>query len=382
MEKEFFKQIQSYEIIGEFESINGLLENAVVKYRGYPVGRVTKITPKTKHIEVYFFVDSKFDIPFGSTVKIIFDGLVGEKYMEIIPNKHETQMLANGARITGYSSSGLSDFIEVGTDNLKELQQILKTMANVFGTEETSHALKEILYSMKDAANNMERVIKELSKISNSNRISSILKESETFLKSVNAALSEEDFDRLNQILVNFESFSNDLKEITGDGKLKSSIISTLDETRYTFEKSNTVISTISKIKLLTSADFNYKMLDSESYLTYLLNMDFYLNKSYLNIGFGNYFKYDRLINATINSYMGDSFLVKYGVIKSTPGLGYSQIFKSVPFSYSFDFYNLEDPYLDFSLSYLYSNDFKFMTGFNEFNKESKSIFFGFSFLP
>ena len=47
--KSFFKKIQSYEIIGEFESINGLLENAVVKYRGYPVGRVTKIFPNTEN---------------------------------------------------------------------------------------------------------------------------------------------------------------------------------------------------------------------------------------------------------------------------------------------------------------------------------------------
>ena len=103
--KSFFKKIQSYEIIGEFESINGLLENAVVKYRGYPVGRVTGIFPNTKNIEVYFFVDSKFKIPFGSTVKIIFDGLVGEKYMEIIPNKREKNMLVDGSRITGFSSS-------------------------------------------------------------------------------------------------------------------------------------------------------------------------------------------------------------------------------------------------------------------------------------
>ena len=46
--------------------------------------------------------------------------------MEIIPNKREKNMLVDGSRITGFSSSGLSDFIDVGTQNLEELQLILK----------------------------------------------------------------------------------------------------------------------------------------------------------------------------------------------------------------------------------------------------------------
>ena len=51
-----FTRVKSYELIGEFEAINGLLENAIVKYRGYPIGRVTKIAPYQKNIQVHFFV--------------------------------------------------------------------------------------------------------------------------------------------------------------------------------------------------------------------------------------------------------------------------------------------------------------------------------------
>ena len=112
-----FKKISSYELIGEFNSINGLLNNAVVKYRGYPVGRVTLIRPYPTMIEVTFYVNDDFNIPTDSTVKVIFDGLVGEKYLEIIPNPNSSQMCANGDRLVGYATSGLSDFIDVGTQN-------------------------------------------------------------------------------------------------------------------------------------------------------------------------------------------------------------------------------------------------------------------------
>ena len=255
-------------------------------------------------------------------------------------------------------------------------------MSSVFGTKETSSALKDIVSSMKDAAANMELIIKELSRISNSDRIANILKEAEVFLKNINETVSTDDLKRLDTILLNLESFSVDLKDITGDGKLKDSIISTLDETRYTFEKSNTVISTLSKIKLLTSADFSYKMMTDESYLTYLLNFDFHLNKTYLNLGFGNYFKYDRLINMTINSPFNNNLLVNYGVIKSKPGLGVTHLLKYLPVAYSLSVYDFEDPFYDFGFNYLINKDFKLSTGINEFNKDSKSVYLGFGFLP
>ena len=158
------KRVQGYELIGDFESISGLLENAVVKYRGYPIGRVTKILPSPKNIEVYFFVESKYKIPKGSTVKIVFDGLVGEKYMEIIPNPNAKSDYEPYDHIIGYSSLGLSDFIDIGTQNLIELRLILKTMSDVFGNQEISVALKDVVFTMQDAANNMNRIINELTR--------------------------------------------------------------------------------------------------------------------------------------------------------------------------------------------------------------------------
>ena len=138
--------------------------------------------------------------------------------MEIIPNKREKNMLVDGSRITGFSSSGLSDFIDVGTQNLEELQLILNTMSSVFGTKETSTALKDIVSSMKDAAANMEKIIRELSRISNSDRIANILKSPKYFLKNINETVSKDELKRLDEILLNLESFSVDLKDITGDG--------------------------------------------------------------------------------------------------------------------------------------------------------------------
>ena len=50
-------------------------------------------------------------------------------------------------------------------------------MANVFGNEEISYALREVVFSMRDTAKNMEKVIQELNKISGSEQIELIMKD-------------------------------------------------------------------------------------------------------------------------------------------------------------------------------------------------------------
>jgi len=44
-----------YNLIGEFEHVNGLLNGAAVSYRGYKVGTVSKVIPGPKSIKVTYF---------------------------------------------------------------------------------------------------------------------------------------------------------------------------------------------------------------------------------------------------------------------------------------------------------------------------------------
>ena len=68
-----------YELKGEFQNINGLLNGAEVRYRGFKVGRVSKVSPGPKKILVSFYVKDDIEVPQGSELRVIFDGLIGEK---------------------------------------------------------------------------------------------------------------------------------------------------------------------------------------------------------------------------------------------------------------------------------------------------------------
>jgi ABC-type transporter Mla subunit MlaD len=375
-----FTKVQSYELVGEFESISGLLNNAVVKYRGYPVGRVTKIIPNQKNIEVFFFIHDDYAVPAGSTLKIVFDGLVGEKYMEIIPNPNAKKNYSDGDRIPGYSTAGLSDFIDVGTQNLMELKSIIKTMAKVFGNEEISTALRDVVFSMRGAAKNIEEMVKEIRKISSSEKLGRIVTQLDTLLTNINNAIDEEDLQKIDATISNLEIFSVELKELVSDGELKSSILETFKETQTTFKQSSNFLNAIARIELLTSADFQYNRASSGA-LLYLLNFNFWLDNTYLNFGFSNYVNgQDKLVNVLLNVPYSDTVRLHYGLIRNKPGVGFLFSFKDFPLSTGLSVYDFGSPYIDASINYKIFSSIWLKSGFYELNKDTRSFFFGVSF--
>jgi phospholipid/cholesterol/gamma-HCH transport system substrate-binding protein len=372
-------RMKSYEMVAEFQSISGLLVNAVVKYRGYTIGRVKQIIPGQKKIDVVFFVNNNYKIPRGSIVKITFDGLVGERFMEIVPNVSATQFYANGDVIPGETSSGLADFIDVGTKNLEELRVIISTLATVFGNQDISVALKELVYSLQETAENMEKIVQEISGIKASKKIDRILNQTEHFLTTVNSSLSEDDYKRIHSILKNIEAFSIGLKEITEDGKIKESVISTLDETRSTFQTSRTLLETVTKIRLITSLSLD-KYMGPKDLMVYNINFDFRLDDAWLGFGFSNFSETDQLMNILFNLPLDADTYLRLGLFKLKPGLGITYIFPNTSLMLKLSLYRIENPFLDLSLHYKIYDRFMLNLGYDELNHSSRIGFFGVSY--
>ena len=118
----------------------------------------------------------------------------------------------------------------------------------------------------------------------------------------------------------------------------------------------------------------------NENYMVYLLNLDFHLENSFLNIGFSNFYKSDKVINIILNSRLNNNMWLKYGLIKTSPGIGFGYMFSDLPLATSIYYYNIEDPYIDIQLDYLLMQRLSIISGYNELNKDTRSIFIGASF--
>ena len=96
----------SYTVSGRFDNIGGLKRQAAVKSAGVVVGRVENVTfdDKTFQATVTMSIESRYQFPKDSSLKILTSGLLGEQYIGIEAGA-EADNLANGDRIQATQSA-------------------------------------------------------------------------------------------------------------------------------------------------------------------------------------------------------------------------------------------------------------------------------------
>ena len=88
-------------LTARFDKIDGLNNGADVRIAGVKVGSVTgqRINTETFAAEVTLNVDSTLRLPSDTSAEITSEGLLGGKYVSLVPGGSE-RFLANGGRIT------------------------------------------------------------------------------------------------------------------------------------------------------------------------------------------------------------------------------------------------------------------------------------------
>lgn len=102
-----------YELVAQFDRADGLDVGGDVRISGIKVGSVLaqSLDPQTYRAQVRFSVDSGVELPEDSSAAIVSSGLLGGKYLSLVPGA-EDLMLADGDEVTlTQSSVNLEDLI-------------------------------------------------------------------------------------------------------------------------------------------------------------------------------------------------------------------------------------------------------------------------------
>jgi phospholipid/cholesterol/gamma-HCH transport system substrate-binding protein len=96
----------TYKVSARFDNIGGLKRQAAVKSAGVVVGRVESVTfdDKTFQATVNMAMQSQYQFPKDSNLKILTSGLLGEQYIGIEAGA-DAENLANGDRIATTQSA-------------------------------------------------------------------------------------------------------------------------------------------------------------------------------------------------------------------------------------------------------------------------------------
>jgi len=100
------KEIDGYSLNAKFERVDGLKIGSDVKVSGLTVGSIIKqtIDPKTYLAKIRISISDNVKLPNDSSAEILGDGLLGGKYLAIVPGGSE-EMFKDGDEIQFTQSS-------------------------------------------------------------------------------------------------------------------------------------------------------------------------------------------------------------------------------------------------------------------------------------
>ena len=147
----------TYPLRVRFSFVNGIDTGAPVRVSGVKVGEVRSVgvyrDESTQRVQVELGVRLSKDavLEEDSVAYINTLGLLGEKYLEIVPGTPGKRVLSAGEILLGKDSVSTEKMMESSYETIRELQQAVGSLNQVIGDPQTQGALKETLANSKEA---------------------------------------------------------------------------------------------------------------------------------------------------------------------------------------------------------------------------------------
>ena len=203
------------------ESVQGLAIDSPVKYRGVPVGRVTRISvaPDSKLIEVILKVESVQEIGRDVVAQLSLVGITGSMFIELDrmkkgePDRSPTLSFPSNYPIIASKPGEISELLQ-GVD---EVLQHIKTLDLAGISDRAKQTLDSINMMIADAnmkkiSSNLERSLDNMNTILDKNRWEGILSSIEMAGQSLNQVMANalSNLDRLETTLVKVDGIVAD----------------------------------------------------------------------------------------------------------------------------------------------------------------------------
>ncbi len=206
---------KGYGFVISFYSVNGLNKGSSVSMSGVKIGKVEKIEIRDDQVYVFVYIRERgINIRKKSTFTISTAGLMGEKFVEIMPTRDYTSpYVLQDEVVPGTDPTRMDELFEQGNVLIQKLQELTASAKDIIGDPELKENTRMIFRNARTASDKVNEMIASVR--SRSDRIVESL---DNILHKVDTEITQ-NRDEIRAMIANFRQFSDRLSSIAEDSR-------------------------------------------------------------------------------------------------------------------------------------------------------------------
>jgi phospholipid/cholesterol/gamma-HCH transport system substrate-binding protein len=197
---------------------SGILEKTHVKTNGVNIGRVRTIELSDRATKVTMEIRKDVLIPEGSKIVVRTVGFLGDKFIEIIrPRDVEAPIESGGFIPRSKDSSDLQEVISLLGSIGKDIKKVTENLSAVLGEERGRRSIDRIVSNIEQFSEDAKGILAE-----NRDNVRDLVSNLKDFSETMKDVMNDENRQRLDRILTNFDSSMQEVEGATKNIKLIS----------------------------------------------------------------------------------------------------------------------------------------------------------------
>ena len=148
-------------VTARFESVAGLDRKAAVRIAGVRVGKVEEISLRGSEAVVTLSLNSEVQLHQGAAAQIPSLGMLGDKYIEIVPGDFNLPLLPEGAELGGDVTPSFDDVMRVATEIGADVKEVTEALRGSIGGQQGEEAIGEIVANIRELTASLKILIAE-----------------------------------------------------------------------------------------------------------------------------------------------------------------------------------------------------------------------------
>lgn len=149
-----------YYVTAIFDNAMSLTEGSAVTMAGVPIGVVDRISlDENQRAQVRMKINPKYQIPEGSRFILRVGLLIGEKFIDVIPNRQARTYIRPGTVVEGEVPIRIEDLLPKTERLISNLTEVSENLKNVLGDEEFEGRINRSLANIERATARLDQAM-------------------------------------------------------------------------------------------------------------------------------------------------------------------------------------------------------------------------------